>query len=230
VLIAATVALENIDWKRRRMIVRERDAFLLLTILAIVLFLAAPLSVEEGLVLKARLLLFPYLICLPWLSPRLPRVLLAIVFAAVALGNVYFMRECWKRSAKDLAAATAPLSSVAPLRTVIALNFDRSSPHSLLPFFSHTVSYAFAERRLIDLGNYEAALGFFPVAYRQGVRRPPIIDIETHPGDFNPDAYVDVLDYIYVWKMPAGAPLASRLAAHYNLVADGGDAKVYGRK
>ncbi len=229
-LIAATLALENIDWKRRRLIVRERDAFLLLTILAIVLFLAAPLSVEEGLLLKARLLIFPYLICLPWLSHRMPRILLAVVFAAVALGNVYFMRECWKRSAKDLAAATVSLSSVAPLHTVVALNFDHSSPHSLLPVFNHTVSYAFAERRLIDLGNYEAAFGFFPVAFREGVRRPPIIDIETHPGDFNPDAYADVLDYIYVWKMPAGAPLASRLAARYNLVADGGDAKLYGRK
>lgn len=229
-LIAATLALENIDWNRRRLIVRERDAFLLLTILAVVLFLAAPLSVEEGLLLKARLLLFPYLLCLPWFSPRMPRVLLAVVFAAVALGNVYFMRECWKRSAKDLAAATAPLSSVAPLHTVVALNFDHSSPHSLLPLFNHTVSYAFAERRLVDLGNYEAAFGFFPVAFREGGRRPAIVDIETHPGDFDPEAYADVLDYIYVWKMPAGAPLASRLAARYKLVADGGDAKLYGRK
>jgi MFS family permease len=230
VLIAATLALENIDWKRRRVIVRERDTFLLLTILAVVLFLAAPLSVEEGFVLKARLLLFPYLICLPWLSPRLPRVLLVTVFAVVALVNVYYMRECWKRSAKDLAIATAPLPGAVSHRTIIALNFDRSSPYSRLPLFSHTVSYGFTEQRLIDLGNYEAALGFFPVAFRAGVRRPPILDIEMHPGDFNPDAYADVVDYIYVWKMPAGAPLESRLDAHYTLVVDGGDAKVYGRK
>ncbi len=230
VLLAATLALENIDWKRRRLIVREQDTFLLLTILAVVLFLAAPLSVEEGLVLKARLLLFPYLICLPWLSPRLPRVLLVTVFSVVALGNVYYIRECWKRSAKDLTIATAPLPGAVPLRTVIALNFDHGSPHSLLPLYSHTVSYGFADRRLIDLGNYEAALGFFPVAFRAGVRRPPIIDIEMHPGDFSPDAYADVIDYIYVWKMPPGAPLASRLDAHYTLIVDGGDATLYGRK
>lgn len=230
VLIVTTIAIENFDWKRRRLIVRERDAFALLTLLAVILFLAAPLSMEEGLVLKARLLLFPFLLCLPWLSPRLPRVLLAVVFAVVAIGNVFYMRDCWKRSSKDFAYAIAPLSKAAPLHTVVALNFDRSSPNSLLPLFSHTVSYAFAEHRLVDLGNYEAALGFFPVAFREGVRRPEIIDIETHPGDFNPDAYADLIDYIYTWKMPAGAPLTSRLATHYNLVADGGDAKLYGRK
>jgi hypothetical protein len=230
VLIAATIALENIDWKQRRFIVRERDTFFLLTILAIVLYLAAPLSVEEGLVLKARLLLFPYLICLPWLSPRLPRILLAAVFAAVAIGNVFYMRDCWKRSSKDLASVIAPLSKAAPLHTVVALNFDRSSQSSLLPLFSHTASYAFAEYRLIDLGNYEAALGFFPVAFRDDVRRPQILDIEMHPGDFNPDMYAYVIDYIYVWKMPAGAPLATSLGTHYNLIADGGDAKLYGRK
>ncbi len=230
IFFAATIGLEMIDWKRHRLIFRERDVFLLLTVLAIILFLAAPLSVEEGLVLKARLLLFPYLLCLPWLSPRLPRVLLVIVFTVVALGNVLFMRDSWKRNSKDLAAAVVPLSAAEPLHTIVSLNFDHSAPRSLLPLFTHTVSYAFAERRLIDLGNYEAALGFFPVAFREGVRRPQVIDIETRPGEFDPDAYADVIDYIYTWKMPGGSPLAARLAARYNLVADGGDAKLYGRK
>lgn len=230
VLIATTLALENIDWKRRRVIVRERDTFLVLTMLAIVLYLAAPISVEEGLVLKARLLLFPYLLCLPWLTPRMPRLLLATIFAIVALGNVFFIRDCWKRNSRDLATATAPLSAAAPLHTVVALAFDRSTPHSMLALFSHTVSYAFGERRLIDLGDYEAALGFFPVAFREGVRRPQIIDIESRPADFDPNAYADTIDYIYTWKMPADAALAKRLATHYSLIADDGDAKLYGRK
>jgi hypothetical protein len=227
-LMVVTLTRENVDWKRRRIIVRERDTFLLLTLLAMVLYLAAPISVEEGLVLKARLLLFPYLLALPWLTPRVPRMLLAVVFAVVAVCNVFYIRDCWKRNSKDLEQATAPLSVAAPLHTVIPLIFDRSAPHSILALFSHPVSYAFAERRLIDLGDYEAALGFFPVAFRANVRRPEIIDIETRPADFDPEAYA--IDYIYTWKMPTDAAVAKRLANHYKIVGAAGDAKLYARR
>src|SRR6185503_15256503 len=71
-LIVITIALENIDWQRRRVIVRGRDVFLLLTAIAVILYLAAPLGANGDLMLKARFLLFPYLILLPWLSPLSP--------------------------------------------------------------------------------------------------------------------------------------------------------------
>ena len=228
VLIVVTLARENIDWKRRRITVRERDTFLLLAALAIVLYLAAPISVEEGLLLKARFLLFPYLLILPWLTPRVPRLFLATIFAIVAVCNVFYIRDCWKRNSKDLELAMAPLSAAAPLHTIVPLVFDGSAPNALLALFSHAASNGFAEHRLIDLGDYEAALPYFPVAFRPGVKRPEIIDIQSRPAEFDPEAYAP--DYVYTWKMPAGAPVAQRLASHYKIVGDAGDAKLYARK
>ncbi|HEV7425719.1 MAG TPA: hypothetical protein VGQ46_05080 [Thermoanaerobaculia bacterium] len=227
-LIAVTIAVENVDWKRRRVSISERDAFLLLTLMATAIYLAAPLGVQEGFVLKARLVIFPYLLLLPWLTPRLGRGSVALLLAAVAILNVLFIRDAWKRNDKLIAEAVRPLVLAAPLKTIVPLIFDRSSPVSIHPLFSHAPSYGFIDRRLIDLGDYEAALGFFPVAYRPDVVRPAIIDIETAPGNFDPNRWN--ADYIYTWKMPAGAPLESRLSAAYERVAGDGNARLDARK
>lgn len=227
-LIVITIALENIDWTRRRIIIGERDTFLLLTLIAIAVYLVAPISVQEGFVLKARLVIFPYVLLLPWLTPRLGRMSLAVLLAIVAVLNVLFIRDAWKRNDKLFAQAVAPIAAAAPLHTIVPLIFDRSSPYSMQPLLSHASSYGIIDRRLIDLSDYEANLGFFPVAFRPAVDRPPVLNLETTPGDFDPNRWS--IDYIYTWKMPSGAPLEGRLGARYQLVAREGEARLYGRK
>jgi len=227
-LVAITIAITNVDWKRRRIVVAERDAFLLLTLIAVAIYLIAPLGVQEGFVLKARLVIFPYVLLLPWLTPRLGRLRVALLLAIVAILNVLFIRDAWKRNDKLIADAVPPITAAAPLRTIVPLIFDRGSPASLHPLLSHAASYGMVDRRLIDLGDYEAALGFFPVAYRTSLDRPPIIGLETAPGDFDPNRWN--ADYIYTWKMPAGAALESRLSSRYELVRGEGQARLYGRK
>ena len=74
--------------------------FLVLTLVAVAMYLAAPISIQEGLLLKARLLIFPFVLVLPWLTPRLARMPLAVALALVATANVFYIRECWKRNEK----------------------------------------------------------------------------------------------------------------------------------
>ena len=138
------------------------------------------------------------------------------------------MRTTLNIDDKLIAEAVPPIAAAAPLRTIVPLIFDRGSPASLHPLLSHAASYGITDRRLIDLGDYEAALGFFPVAYRTSIDRPPIIDVETAPGNFDPNRWN--ADYIYTWKMPAGAALESRLSSRYEVVRVEGQARLYARK
>lgn len=229
-LIIATVFIENVDRTRRRVIVTQRDLFLLMTLIAVALFVAAPLSVEEGFVLKARLYLFPYLFLLPWLTPRLARMSLAIVFALAAAANVFFIRDYWKRNDRIFERAVAPLTAVEPLQTIVPLVFDKSTPHSYFTLLGHAASYGAVQRRLVNLGNYEAGMGFFPVAFDKNLRRPTIFEIEAAPGNFDVATWAHLVDLIYTWKMPPGAPIEARLAEHYDLIADQGDGRVYRRR
>jgi len=230
VLIVLTFLLENVDWQRRRLRFRERDGALFAAIFAATLHIAAPLSVEEGLVLKMRLLVFPYLLVLPWLSPRLPRALFACVFAAVALGNVLFIRNAWKPNAYAIRSRIAPFAAARSERTFVSLIFDRTAPRSPLPLLAHIASYRATESRLVDLGNYEASLAYFPVKFRPGIRHPSIYDLETAPQDFDPAAWADDVELIYTWKMPPGSPVEERLRARYRVIAEEGEARLWERK
>jgi hypothetical protein len=230
VLILLTFAIENIDWQHRRLVFGERDLFLLLAVLGIGAYLAAPLSVEEGLLLKARVLIFPYLVILPWLTPRLARLPLAVVFALAVAANVFFIRDAWKRNDKVIAAAVEPLRAASRHRTIVPLIFDRSSPHSTLPLLGHAMSHGAAERQLVDLGNYEAGLPYFPVQFRPNLERPQIIDLEAAPGDYDPARWAELVHHVYTWKMPPDAPVARRLAEQYDIAAEQGDARLYVRR
>jgi hypothetical protein len=177
---------------------RREPVFGLLAVVAIVMLLAAPVSVQEGFLLKARLLIFPYLVILPWLTPRLARWPLALALALIALGNVVYIRDRWKRNEKVMAAALAPFSAAEPHRTLLPLVYDHTTPYSHLPFLTHVASYGAAERRLVDFGDYEAEQAYFPVVFRKGLHRPPVFEIETAPEQIDAAAY-DV-DYVYTWK------------------------------
>jgi hypothetical protein len=208
-LIIATIAIDG--WK-------ARPAFAVLTIAAIAMYLAAPVSEQEGLVLKARLLIFPFVIILPWLTPRLLRAPLIIALALVATANVFYLRACWKESAKVMQRAIEPFAAAQPNRTLIALMRDRAAPNAQLLYLWHVVSYAAARHHLIDLGDYEASMAFFPVVYRPNVRRPSMFDLETWPPPVDPTAYAP--DYIYTWKY-------ERSFDGYKLIASHGDARLY---
>ena len=199
---------------------RPTFVFVVLTVVAIAMYLAAPISVQEGLLLKARLLIFPFVLILPWLTPRLLRAPLVVALALVASANVFYIRECWKKNEKVMERALAPFSAAEPGRTLLPLVADHTTPFSHLPFLSHAVSYAAAQHRLIDLGDYEAAQTYFPVIFRRDVRRPPIFDLETSPATIDVNAYAP--DYVYTWKL-------QRVLHGYDLIASDGEARLYVR-
>ncbi|HEX2834688.1 MAG TPA: hypothetical protein VHW00_16875 [Thermoanaerobaculia bacterium] len=199
----------------------SRDAFLAITLAAIALYLAAPIGMNGDLVLKARFLLFPYLVVLPWLTPKLARAPLAILFALVAIGNVFFIRDGWKRHDKQIERALAPMHAATPLQTFVPVVFDRSSPPAPIGVVGHVSAYGAIEHRLIDLGNYEAATGYFPVAFKTPV---DIFALESKPADYEPAA-----TFVYTWKMPPGTALETKLEAAYARVAGEGDARLYRR-
>ena len=219
-LIVATLVLDGLKTRP--------SLFLVLTLVSVVMYLAAPVSVQEGYLLKARLLIFPYLLILPWLTPRLARWPLAVALAIVAVANVVYIRDCWKRNEKVMAGAIAPLYAAAPGSTLLPLVFDHTTPYSHLALLSHAVSYAAADRRLVDFGNYEADQSFFPVAFHPALRRPAIYEIEASPATIDVSAYAGMVDYVYTWKMPPS--FESRITPDYNLVNAAGDARLYARK
>lgn len=215
---------------------REEDAFLLLSALCVVLFFLAPDRGLGGSLLKQRLALIPPLVLLPWLAPELApewgrrsRAVAVGALAVLSLVQAAFLLQWYRGADGDMRQLVAGTADIAPRTRVLPLLFERDA-ESWAGVLGHSFSYAAVDKELMDWSNYEAASGYFPVRFRSDVRRPNAWMIEARPGDLDPGAWRDEIDYIYCWKMRPGSRVARRIEEHYALVSERGPARLYARK
>jgi hypothetical protein len=225
-LIVATV-MTRIPGGRR---IAEADAFLLLTLLFLVLYVVAPDAAAGGSLVRERIALLIYFLPLPWFSPDLPRRAIrpmAIVLALVAAVNAAFLLHRYRtfdRLITQFVRSTAPIPAGT---TLLPLNFERQPRDSYVGYLVHAAAYAAIERRLIDLDNYEARTGYFPISFRSDFEGPAIATIEGSPTELNVDACATRAGYIMTWEMPRYSLIQERIEKRYALVSESGSARIY---
>jgi len=237
----ATLLRENVDWGssgagragRRRFRVRRADAFLLLALLAVALYAAAPPGLAGGGLVQHRLSLVPYLLLVPWFSPRLGRWVepLAVASLAVLAAVVLIAQLRWHgRAAGEVRAFLHPLAAVPERAGFIPLVFRRYQPPARVSPLYHAAGYTAIERQLLDWSNYEAASDLFPVRFAPGLPRPDIWTVEANPRAYRVGVHRDRVDAVYTWHLPAGSAVAGRLKRDYDLMREEGPGRVYLRK
>jgi len=221
-LIVATIAIE-----RRR---REEDAFLVLFLIVAALFLAAPANAANGMFVPERLAVLLPLLPLPWLTPRLPRaasVALIAVLSIAAIGNSVYLTRHDRAIAGRVTAFVRAERAIPAGTTVLALNGERRPEGTVLPLLAHTSGYVAIERGSADLDNYEADYGYFPIKHRPGTPTINRVEVEEDPENVDADAIASLADYVFVWHLPATAPVIAGLDRHYALQAISPEARIY---
>lgn len=211
----------------------EEDGFLLLSLLAILLYVLSPEGMSGGGLIKNRLSLYPYLLLLPWLAPRIGRMGRAAVAAALVLLTAFQvgMMVHWYRLAqpevRGFLAATAP---IAPDSRVLPILFTRDIASPAFGALGHLIGYAAAEKGLIDWDNYEAWAGYFPVRFRPAMGKMDNFTLEANPEAVRLAEYRGRVDYVLAWKMPPDLPLGQQIRRQYRPLAEIGPGSVYKRR
>jgi hypothetical protein len=201
---------------------RQERAFLLLAAVFTLLYFVSPEGMSGGSILKPRLCLYPYLILIPWLSPpggaRARRIGVAALtlVALLDLGDVLL---AYQRLSARMEEYLAGLDAVAPDSRVLPLLFQRRPLDAKVDVLSHAVDYKALALGLVDWDNYEAALTFFPTAFRAGAPPPPIADIESRPGRLHVADWSLRADYVYTWRVPPEQPISRRLERFFEPAA-----------
>jgi hypothetical protein len=207
-------------WRRsRRPILRQEDAFLLLALLFMALYIFSPQGLAGGSLLKPRLSLYPYLLLIPWFSLKLgARAKRAgtAVLAFTALLYLGYLTHWYRVRGAEVAQFLTAFEPVRPNSRVLPLLFERTGPTDAL---SHSVGYMAIEKGLIDWDNYEARYPFFPTRFRGSVALPDAPQAVTAPAVLAVKPNLDRIDAIYTWKMPPGLLLRKRLKRHYERVS-----------
>lgn len=232
VLFLALTAL-TLAGRLRKEDFREEDGFLLVSLLAVVLYFVSPEGIAGGILMKNRLSLFPWLLLIPGLAPRLGRpgrtaVLAAIGFVtAVQIGLLVHWYRLLQPEIRELLAAAAPIE---PDSRVLPLLFKQNAAVLPVNVLGHALGYVDVEKGLVDWGNYEAMTGHFPVRFRPEAGLSDIYTLEAHPGELNIQAYKGRTDYVFTWKMPPGSRMNRVLRQQFKPIAEQGPARVYKRK
>lgn len=231
VLVAATLAGRR---REGRLFpdLEERDGFLLLSLLAAVLYFLGPEGMSGGTLLKNRLSLYPYLLLIPWLAPR-GRAWRGAVVTAVAvltLLQVGVLTRWQRRVQPEIREMLAAADPIAPDSRVLPLVFRRNAAARGPGVLSHALDHAAAEKGWVSWGNYEAMTGHFPLRFRRDVGQSDIFGLEAHPGQLNLRAYKGRTDYVFTWKMPPGSRMERQLRQHFKPIAEEGPGRVYRRK
>jgi len=117
---------------------------------------------------------------------------------------------------KNLEAFIHPSQLIQENATLLALSYyetnsknDQSLPSYRVNPFMHAASLISAKKRIVNLGNYQAWKGYFPIQYRH--RRNPLrhlainSQIETVPPAINIPSYINNtgghVDYVLIWSL-----------------------------
>jgi hypothetical protein len=240
---------------------RWTDVLLPVFGLTLLIYFKQPGGIAGAGILPIRLQLLPYLMLLLWLaSVDFPRWVQAATLGctAVIFAALMSIRLPHHRMASEAAEEYASAASVIPDKvSVLPISFDHNGRHhsdrevaDRIWLFMHAGDYIGAQRRVVMLGNYEAATHNFPLIWRwernpfdrlpkdgEGFEgQPPNANLLEYPKNSN-NATVD---YVVTWCMDRKKfgdhrfvqSIQQQLDQGYDLVftSQNGFAKAYKRK
>jgi hypothetical protein len=245
-IVAATfVALIAAVAVRRRQDMGQMQYSLLGSVIGCtLLYLVSPNSVGAGTFITERLLLFVYFCLLLWLASfsfsRKSRVALQATAVAVSLslGIQHIVKQ---RQLNGVIEEFLMISSaIAPNTTVFPFIYSfqgvtpegREMARRVMPF-ANLSSWIAAERGVVDLHNYQAWTGDFPLRFRREL--DPMLHLSARGGMYKTPPAVDLLGYprrtggeityVILWSIgsieanPRSKPILDQLAQAYERVA-----------
>lgn len=230
VLFVLIVALIVVTLARRRWRWNDQDAFMVLTAALVALYSWSPSGALGGSMLLERMALFVVLAPLAWIAPRLPArvtAVFAIVTIAISLGYTAYLVRRYRALDKRVTELVRSAQRIGTDTTVLPLVKDVRPRGSFVPVLAHAFDYAAIERRAVNVANYEAAAGFFPVRYRNDAERGACqrnVDMTT-PVDLA--SYARCAEYVFAWHVTEATPLVTGLDTYYLPVGGTDQGRVY---
>lgn len=208
-------------WSRRRRSLETAAGWLLAVAALIVACLAAPSELSGGGFINHRLVLFPFLVLIPWFAtfdhPEWRRRAIQAAAAGIALAFLGVFVSMWSRIDEGISRIVAAGRYIEPDHTVLFLSYahqgERKDGQPLVfrtwPYV-HAGGYIAAEKRLVDLSLYEASEDYFPLYFNP--RFDPARHLATVPlGIETVPPRVDLLrypkrtggriDYVLLWGL-----------------------------
>jgi len=212
-IVAGTILYQRIA----RRSLKSWDILLVVSLAYALIYFVSPNEMSGGSYLSPRLMLFPFFGLILWFGAQSTKIIpkRAVVGAAVGIGFVFLALNSVKYSEIDsyLNEFVSGESHIEPEATLLPLIFSKEGrgpdgkPLSLrISPFLHASGLIVAKNPVVDLDNYEAAKGYFPIVYRNEINPfvhighieadPPRVDFLNYP-----ERTGGRVDYVLLWGL-----------------------------
>jgi hypothetical protein len=241
-LSALVLSVRLLRWRLGR-----DDALLIAVALTVLAYFLAPSSLAGGAFVNTRLSLFPFFTLILWLGTfsfgAMARWLIQTGAALTALALLALHASAYVQLNEYLAEYLSVEGQLQPNTTLLPLTFTRSLRDSPLAgvkvgAFRHASGYLAACAGVVELENYEATTGYFPVHFKEELNpfvflspegRGTDIGLQAEPPRVDIAAYEErtgkSIDYVLLWNVrpeqrdePAGRAIFEQLEEGYDLV------------
>ncbi len=201
------------------------DAFLLVVALTAAAYFLAPSSLAGGSFVNTRLSLFPFFVLILWLG-TIPfgagaRRLLGAAGSLLALGFLVLHATAYAEFSDYLEEYVSAEAHLRPNATLLPLTFrrdllagTRGLERARVGVFRHASGYLAARAGVVELENYEATTGYFPVRFREELNpfvylspegRGTDIGLQAEPPRVDIAGYArrtgKTVDFVLLWQV-----------------------------
>ena len=216
------------------------DGLLLVAAGYVLVYFRAPNAMSGGGFISHRLILYPFLALSLWFAAqtygRVSRYAIQGVAAALALAMVALHTSTYARLNDYLDEYMSAADQIAPNSTLLPLCFthvghdEGAFLSKRIGLFLHASGHIAAQRRIVELDNYEGNTTYFPVLFRYELNAfQHMGTLEAQPPKVDIPAYVAKtggrVDYVLVWNIREGQrdhpdtkSIQRQLAEGYHLI------------
>ncbi len=236
VLILYTIVREKIEIREKRLRLRisMTDGFFVLTVFCLLLYFYMPNYMSQSGLITDRLMPYPFIMILPWLSSRLWRpvkYLAGTVVILLVLIHLGFITYYYSILNDELDEYNSAIRFIGKNETVLPISFDYKGKSEIIEPFNHAAGYYCIANGSIELSDYEARLGYFPLKYKPSMDPFAIIGaIYSENGilpEIHPEAYPETIDYILLWSSPDEFPALEWIKNNYKIIYTNKRLKLY---
>lgn len=209
----------------RRFQFQASDCFFVVFVTLTAIYFFAPEGMSGGGLISYRLCLFPFLVLLPALNQTIWRPLkyvFAVAITLVVLLQFQMNVEYYRKFSYDFDEYLSGMHVIKKQSTLLPITRNRNGfKENRVEVMSHVVGYYAAATQGVDLNNYEAGIGYFPIRFnpasKAGIDRPDPDVIHVAPQELEFGKFAHRVDYIVMWMMAPDDVIAKRVQQYYRL-------------